>query len=311
MSKETKDALWERLEALVIQWKALGEGDDAVRLKLNVEIGQALMALFPPTSKDWEYLSYLWEVVQKNFDPSKGSLKNYWGHKLDKIKIEIYHKDRDDHCKTIKPNDEEAGEKKDGETNDGKEKDGKRKSKWVSNISLDRPISSEDANGQTLGDLLPDSTASGPEERAEMHERFLALLSLILDLPTKLHGQANNPARVRYYRMFFTDEAADIIARGGGAFFLRHERDLFRAMYLAFLDFFMAASCRTVAAVERAHLKPYGEMVPGRPMEEATQPLPIDVYTQYLRTEGVELRSDATISNQRDAYRTFKRENLL
>ena len=77
MSKETKDALWERLEALVIQWKALGEGDDAVRLKLNVEIGQTLMALLPPNSEDWECLSDLWEAIQKNFDPSKGSLKNF------------------------------------------------------------------------------------------------------------------------------------------------------------------------------------------------------------------------------------------
>ena len=311
MSKETKDALWEQLEALVIQWKALGEGDDAVRLKLNVEIGRVLMALFSPNSKDWECLSDLWEVILKDFDPFKGSLKNFCKANLKWIRIEIHHESMDDHRKTVKPNDEEDGEEKDGETNDGKEKDGKRKSKWVSNISLDSPISSEDANGQALGDLLPDSTASGPEEQVEMHERFLTLLSLILDLPTKLRGQANNPARVRYYRMFFTDEATDVIARGGGAFFLRHERDLFRAMYLAFLDFFMAAPCRTVAAVERTHLKPYGEMVPGRPMKEAVQPLPIDVYTQYLRTEGVELRSDATISNQRDAYRTFKRENLL
>lgn len=188
---------------------------------------------------------------------------------------------------------------------------GEKVQKWVQDESLNAPASPDGEDTREKIDELSDSAAPSPQARVDAREMAGALISLILDLPTKLRGQANNPARVRYYRMFFTDEATDIIARGGGAFFLRHERDLFRAMYLAFLDFFMAAPCRTVAAVERAHLKPYGEMVPGRPMEEATQPLPIDVYTQYLRTEGVELRSDATISNQRDAYRTFKRENLL
>ena len=287
MNREANDALWTRLEALVLQWRALGEGDEAVRMKLNVELGQVLTALYPLNSEAWEFFSELWADVQNKFDPSMGSLQHYWKYKLKKIELTMRRRDLGDHRKSGADRDE-----------------------WVSNASLDKPISDDAPDGGTYLDLLP-SGAAGPENQLEMRETFPALVSLILDLPTKLRGQANNPARIRYYRMFFTDEVTDIIAQGGGALFHRHERDLFRAMYLAFLDFFMDASCRTVAAVERAHLKPYGEMVPGRPMEAPNQPLPIDVYTQYLRTEGVELRSDATISNQRDAYRTFKRENLL
>ena len=287
MNREANDALWMRLEALVLQWRALGEGDEAVRMKLNVELGQVLTALYPLNSEAWEFFSELWADVQNKFDPSMGSLQHYWKYKLKKIELTMRRRDLGDHRKSGADRDE-----------------------WVSNASLDKPISDDAPDGGTYLDLLP-SGAAGPENQLEMRETFPALVSLILDLPTKLRGQANNPARIRYYRMFFTDEVTDIIAQGGGALFLRHERDLFRAMYLAFLDFFMAAPCRTVDAVERTHLRPYGEMVPGRPMEAPNQPLPIDVYTQYLRTEGVALRSDATISNQRDAYRTFKRENLL
>lgn len=292
MSKETKDALWERLEALVIQWKALGEGDDAVRLKLNVEMSEILGKLYPWDNAKWANIGAFWRADMPKFDPAEGTFRSFMEARLELRKQDAKRKESGMHRKTVIEN-------------------GEKVQKWVQDESLNAPASPDGEDTREKIDELSDSAAPSPQARVDAREMAGALISLILDLPTKLRGQANNPARVRYYRMFFTDEATDIIARGGGAFFLRHERDLFRAMYLAFLDFFMAASCRTVAAVERAHLKPYGEMVPGRPMEEATQPLPIDVYTQYLRTEGVELRSDATISNQRDAYRTFKRENLL
>lgn len=292
MSKETKDALWERLEALVIQWKALGEGDAAVRLKLNVEMSEILGKLYPWDNAKWANIGAFWRADMPKFDPAEGTFRNFMETRLELRKQDAKRKESGMHRKTVIEN-------------------GEKVQKWVQDESLNAPASPDGEDTREKIDELSDSAAPSPQARVDAREMAGALISLILDLPTKLRGQANNPARVRYYRMFFTDEATDIIARGGGAFFLRHERDLFRAMYLAFLDFFMAAPCRTVAAVERAHLKPYGEMVPGRPMEEATQPLPIDVYTQYLRTEGVELRSDATISNQRDAYRTFKRENLL
>ena len=292
MSKETKDALWERLEALVIQWKALGKGDDAVRLKLNVEMSEILGKLYPWDNAKWANIGAFWRADMPKFDPAEGTFRSFMEARLELRKQDAKRKESGMHRKTVIEN-------------------GEKVQKWVQDESLNAPASPDGEDTREKIDELSDSAAPSPQARVDAREMAGALISLILDLPTKLRGQANNPARVRYYRMFFTDEATDIIARGGGAFFLRHERDLFRAMYLAFLDFFMDASCRTVAAVERAHLKPYGEMVPGRPMEEATQPLPIDVYTQYLRTEGVELRSDATISNQRDAYRTFKRENLL
>lgn len=292
MSKETKDALWERLEALVIQWKALGEGDDAVRLKLNVEMSEILGKLYPWDNAKWANIGAFWRADMPKFDPAEGTFRSFMEARLELRKQDAKRKESGMHRKTVIEN-------------------GEKVQKWVQDESLNAPASPDGEDTREKIDELSDSATPSPQARVDAREMAGALISLILDLPTKLRGQANNPARVRYYRMFFTDEATDIIARGGGAFFLRHERDLFRAMYLAFLDFFMDASCRTVAAVERAHLKPYGEMVPGRPMEEATQPLPIDVYTQYLRTEGVELRSDATISNQRDAYRTFKRENFL
>ena len=287
MNKEMEARLWDRLEAVVLQWRTLGEGDEAVRMKLNVELGKVLTALYPPNSRAWECLSELWADVQSQFDPSKGSLQHYWKYKLKKIELTMRRKDLGEHRKSGADRDE-----------------------WVSNASLDKPISDDAPDGGTYLDLLSADSAAAPENQLEMREAFPVLVSLILDLPAKLRGRANNPDRIRYYRMFFTDEATDVIAKGGGEFFRRHERDLFRAMYLAFLDFFMAEPCRTVSAVERAHLRLYGEMVPGRPMTEPNQPLPIDVYTQYLRAEGVALRSDATISNQRDAYRTFKRENL-
>lgn len=292
MNREMEGALWTRLEELVIQWKALGDGEEAVRMKLNVELGQILTALYPMNSAAWAHFSDLWAAVVQSFDPSIGTLEHYWKFKLSKLESEARHEERGDHRRSVV-------------------QDGRKRNEWVSNVSLDRPIAGGGMYGDTYRDVLLDNSASGPEDRAELREKFVSLILLILELPTKLNGRANNPARVRYYRMFFTDEAVNLIAHGGGELLRRHERDLFRAMHLDFLDFFMAAPCRTVADIERTRLKLYGEMAPGRPMTEPDQPLPIDVYIQYLRREGVKLNSSATISNQRDAYKAFKRENLL
>lgn len=97
----------------------------------------------------------------------------------------------------------------------------------------------------------------------------------MLDLPNKLQGKANNPEKINYYRMFFTDGVTDYVRSSGGQVFFAHEADLFQAAKLPFLDFFLDRVCRTVprlASSETRPLWPAGGGPPGRARGAAPAP---------------------------------------
>ena len=112
--------------------------------------------------------------------------------------------------------------------------------------------------------------------------------------------------------MFFTDGASDALRKGEWEpESVSRERELFEAMKTEFLDYFLSECCRTALEIRDCPPKLYGEMVPGRPMTEPKRPLPNDVYITYLNgREGKALKSEATITNQRNAYKSFLRELL-
>ena len=189
------------------------------------------------------------------------------------------------------------------------ENPGKRK--WVPNLSFDTPIGEN--SEQTLLDQYSDDHLTGDMvENLLYDEGMVQLMTLALNFPQRLNGRASNAARINYFRMFFTDNVVDILHRYDRAIFEAHERELFSgALKIAFLDFFMAERCRRVRELQFCPLKPYGEMVEGRPMEEPGQPLPNDVYITYLNTmENRNIKSAGTISGQRTAYEEFVRSNL-
>lgn len=62
----------------------------------------------------------------------------------------------------------------------------------------------------------------------------------------------------------------------------KRQRDIFEAMCIPFLDFFMRDICRSLEEILASDLKLHGEMVEGRAMKRPEQPLPNDVYRQYM-----------------------------
>ena len=170
------------------------------------------------------------------------------------------------------------------------------------------PLAEE--NGWELDSVFSVTAASG-QENLEVESRAWELITLILLLPQRLTGQANNANRINYYRMFFTDGTVAALFSVGDRPYRTHERDLFAAMKLPFLDFFLEDVCRSVDAILSSDLKAYGRMVEGRPMEPPGQPLPNDVYLEYLNAkEEAGVKSASAISNQRAAYYKFLKENL-
>lgn len=173
--------------------------------------------------------------------------------------------------------------------------------------SLDAPVGGE---GAALGDTIPGD--AGVDDSALMiDERVLELMTLMLDLKDRLGGRAGNPVRINYFRLFFTDGVVDAIHSQGTRAFARRERDLFRAVKVTFLNYIMGGPCGSVEDILAAGLKPYGQMVEGRPMEPPGQPLPNDVYTTYLARVEHYAATAPAVSRQRTAYRTFMRERLL
>ena len=270
--------MWEKMQRWVEQLHALDPTDDVERFRLHTQIFEALMREVP---QHRDALGTFYEKEFSHYDPAKGAFKSFVLYRLKKQDGKV--------------------KKKDNGTHDYRNKE-------VNNVSLETPIG-DGAQG-SLGDLLEDTNAADLDKDIYLEQISYQLLAAILQLPERLRGKANNPERIHYFRLFFTDGAAASIAEMGAAHFRAHERELFETIVLSFLDFFMAECCRTAEKIACTALKNYGAMVEGRPMNEPKQPLPNDVYITYLETQEGRSVRDSAISNQRAAYKCFLREQL-
>ena len=177
------------------------------------------------------------------------------------------------------------------------------KSRNIQILSMDAPMGEEDA---TLSDFIADPSAAKPEERAEWDEALVELTALVLDFSERHRGKAGNETRRNWYRLFFTEDMT--FAAKSVPLRLTHERDVFSAMKLAYLDYYMSAPCRDLASLLRTALRPYSETVPERGGEEGETPVPIpaDVCLNYLkRCEKVQAGAAAR-SNQKKFYKEEK-----
>lgn len=134
-------------------------------------------------------------------------------------KIDTFYRDAGAHSQTQK--DLESGEKKAGR---------------AYNQSLDARAEDDENNSRTL----LDQQAHVDEHPSDFDATFVSYLALMLSLPERLKGKACNDARINYFRMFYTDFTTGFL-RGEKNYLpcIKHERDVFYAMKLPFLDFFM------------------------------------------------------------------------
>lgn len=279
------------MESLVTTWKALAPGDDAVRQHVNLEITETMLALFPK-SQDLDALGMFWIQDLGKYDPTLGSFQTFVTARLKLRKADMKYQDSGAHRVTVEEN-------------------GSKCQRWIGSVSLDSRTDEEEGRTEMDRYMTPQALQDNGEEWLELEDRVGQLIAAILRLPQLLDRQANNEARINYYRMFFTDGMVNLMHSTGEKLDISHERDLFRAMKIPFLDFFLERNCRTVREILGTDLKDYGEMVPGRSMEKPKQPLPNDIYMQYLNNrEQMNLKSPSTITNQRNAYRAFFKEVL-
>ena len=279
----------DRLNALGERWAAIREqGELNEKENVKAEIYELAFQLFPQYI---DAMGIFFETEWPKFDPQKGSLYGLFANRLKKRKLTNDWKEQGIRFKVWK----------DAET-------GKNITEKIMPVSLQQKA---DAEGEAELEDFQVSQTETPEDHAQTDAVAYELLMTILALPELLHGRANNPQRLMYFRMFFTDSVTDIIrTQQTPMYFVEHERDLFQAIQVPFLDFFAAQTCRTVEEIQNSWNKLYGEIVSGRPMEELEHPLPGDIYCAYLeQNEEIKIGLFA-LSNQRAAYKQLLKERL-
>lgn len=223
--------------------------------------------------KSEKSMGLFFERDWKNFNPEKGDLYGFMAFRLEKRKTDVEREDA------------------------------------IRADSLDAPADGKD--GPAMGDAVA-GRAGAYSSATMVDETLLDLITLMFGLKNRLSGRAANSDRINYYRLFFTDGVAAAIRSCGNVQpFVRRERDLFRVIKQTFLNFFLCAPCACAEDILDAGLKPYGQMVEGRPMEPPKHPLPNDVYTTYLAQVEHKPVTDSAVSQQRTAYRRFMKEQLL
>lgn len=277
----------ERLDQIGREWCALpSEGCDAVRVKLQEEIFSLAMKVFP-NKADAMGLFFLNDW--RSFNADVGTLSNFLAARLKHRMKDLERQDFDGQRKT------EISDRTD-----------KKISVKKRHKSLDAPPSTDEETEQTLGDTLPAKT--GEAEGVLLAEVvFVELTSMVLNFSKNHTGRQANETRRMWYQIFFTEDVTHVYKTQPYAF--SHERDIFCAMLLPYLDYYMAAQCRAGKQVSFTPLKPYGEVVPDRRGDtgETPVPLPADVSLAWLRREGIQAGASAR-SNQRRSYEAEKRE---
>ena len=268
-----------RFDEVARRWKAETAENQAVREALRNELFALGFELYDDRSD--EFITTFVNFFQSRYDPQKGDASHYFSRVMSRRKHD------DENKKPRETGLETAGE--DGKTTENAELVRMEVEAWENGGSVEAEVDADDT--------------------------LVSLLSLILALPERLKGKANNPKKITYYRMFFTDGVVAAVhgmpMRSELGRYARHERDLFRAFQVRFLDFFMRERCRNISDIADCEVRRYGELVSGAPMEHPGHPLPNDVYREYLNScEGYDIAADASVSNQRAEYKRFLRAGL-
>lgn len=271
---------WKKLDELAEQWYALpAEGNEARKQAMAERLFAGVMALVPERWLD--ALGSFWLKDWNKFDPGKGTFSGFVNMRLRRCAEEQGHEDRNEQRQTrIEPG---AGE---------------NKTQWVNRAASLNALTGDEWESE-VGELISD-----PAQNLDRLTEGMLLVALVLNLRKRLLEEQGEQGR--YFPLFFTGGVTDLVQHeeilGLDA---GEEREIFAAMRLPFLDFFTRQECRSLAAIRKTAMKPYGELVEGRPMEETDLPLPGDVYIAYLNVVEQYKVSPAAISRQRMAYRAF------
>lgn len=170
---------------------------------------------------------------------------------------------------------------------------------------LEAPVSSKDS--RELGDAIPAGTKDEPENYYMISVPFAQLTAQVLNFAQRHQGKERNETRQNWFRIFYTEDITASLKITNIP--LLCQRDVFSAMKVSYLDYFMAANCRTMPQITRTPLKPYSKVVPARGGhdEETPLPIPADVSLAYMEACEQKLVGASARSNQKKYYDAEKK----
>ena len=290
-----------RLDELGELWFSLsGEENKAVRLKVQNEIFEEIWKnpLLSMNRDEYQFCvtNFITEVWTKGeFDPNRAPLSHYVRSIIGKRQKDWLAQDMSYRRTTVK------------EMADGVETS---KRKYIYDTSLN--ISPNEEDDRELQDTMVDEKLQDMDSAVIMESRLWEMISVFLNLPKYLRGKANNPTKINYYKMFYTDGISSVMggirSREEYDAYYQHERGLFESMKLPFLDYYMKDICSNVAEIINSGRKTHSELLGGNDQKELGFPLPAKVLIQYLSEKENTKVSDAAVSQQKDAYQTFMDE---
>lgn len=282
MVDEQKEA---RLNEIAIKWKTTqSAGNEAVLAALKNELWILSFELFDPTmenfrakrpnkDREWERASMVFldvfEEVCAKYSPDRGPFVNYLSYLLKRRLVSAY----------------EAGNRN---APDG--------------VSIDKER--EDEDGGAMEQSEPSAPLTDDPDWNATFDSYLAeLTAMILNFSERHKDKTDNKERRMWYRLFYTENMT--LAAQTTELSLHHERDIFTAMKLPYLDYYMSKVCRTIHTLSHTPLKPYEEVVLARKgkTKETKLPLPADVSLSYLQIcENISVGESAR-SNQMKGYK--------
>ena len=154
-----------------------------------------------------------------------------------------------------------------------------------------------------------DKTAIDSAHDMMVQDRYIDLTTLILHLRERIGVRAANPARERWFRMFYTEDITRTVKTIDIKF--THEHDVMQAIYQSYLDYYTTQKCHSTAEIRAVTLEPRSKFTNrADDTNEVEVPLPACVSLTYLeRCENTKYGNSAR-SNQRKNYEDMIKKEI-
>lgn len=118
-------------------------------------------------------------------------------------------------------------------------------------------------------------------------------------------GKAANEARLRYYKLFYTEDITKIVKEIMNKTYINimeeREQNIFKCLNINFLDYFMMDICRNIKSIKEKPLKNHVKYNENEELVEI--PFSAKIYRSYLENMENKKVSDSNISQQKTEYR--------
>lgn len=182
----------------------------------------------------------------------------------------------------------------------------KKEERWVNLKCVDvtslAKDGSEESSIEIMDNLCVNQTtdvSAATIARLELCSKWVQLTTLILNLHVK-QSKYYNKVKLKWWKLFYTEDLTYILHKSN--IILQHERDIFEALNVGYLDFYMLINCRTLEEIRITKLKNLAQISGGSEQGEIQTPFEAKIMLAYLAKVEGEPPAPGTRSGQHKNY---------